>query len=359
MFESQTYEAILNRMLEKVPLDVDKRKGSLVYDMLAPMAAELAEHYSQLEGVVDMLFIRSAQGEWLDKLGIQFGIPRREATCAVRRADCYEQDGQQMDIAVGTRFRCEQWTYVVQEKLEDGGYALCCEQPGMEGGLAEGVLLPIDYLPQLQDAVLGEVLSDGSEQETDDAYRNRIISVLEQPAFGGNPSQYRAETLNIVGVGDVEVFPAFAGGGTVGLVLAGVDGEPVSAELVQQVQSHYEGDGNEQNMAPIGHKVTVKSCVEKKVSVQLQVQLKEGHTLENLKQSLQERIRASVHSVPMRQQRLYAAQIVAAVLEEEAVLDVPMDAVYINGQKGNLTLSKTVAQYEVPILESAQITEVT
>lgn len=359
MFEEQTYEAILTRMLDRVQMDVDKRQGSIVYDILAPMAAELAEHYSQLEGVVDMLFIRSAQGEWLDRLGMQFGIPRREATCAVRKANCYDQDGEKIEMAVGTRFRCEQWTYAVQEVLEDGGCALCCEQPGIEGGLAEGVLLPIDYLPQLQDAVLGEVLSDGSEEETDDVYRNRIISILEQPAFGGNPSQYRAETLNIAGVGDVEVFPAFAGGGTVGLVLADVNREPVSVELVEQVQQHYDGDENEQNMAPIGHKVTVKSCVEKRVTVQLQVQLKDGHVLDNLRQSLQERIRASVGGIPMRQQKLYAAHIVAAVLEEEAVLDVPMEQVRINGQAGNLTLSKTVTQYEVPVLEDAQITEVT
>ena len=125
------------------------------------------------------------------------------------------------------------------------------------------------------------------------------------------------------------------------------------------MQQQYDGDENEQNMGPIGHKVKVENCVEKKVTVQLQVQLKDGHVLDNLRQSLQERIRASVGGIPMRQQKLYAAHIVAAVLEEEAVLDVPMEQVRINGQAGNLTLSKTVTQYEVPVLEDAQITEVT
>lgn len=358
MFEQQTYENILQRMLDRVEMDVDKRQGSLVYDMLAPMAAELAEHYSQLEGVVDMLFIRSASGEWLDRLGMQFGIPRREAVAAVRRADCYNYEGTPLEVAVGTRFRCDEWTYMVQQVLEDGGYVLQCEQPGIGGGLAEGVLLPLDYLPQLQDAVMGEVLSDGSEEETDEAYRSRIISILEQPAFGGNPSQYRAETLSIAGVGDVEVFPAFNGGGTVGLVLAGVNGEPVSEELVQQVQRRYNGDDNEQNMAPIGHKVTVKSCVKKEVTIQMQVQLKEGYVLESLQDSLQQRIRAAVEGIPLRQQKLYTAQIVAAVLEEEAVLDVPLDHVTINNSSENLSLQKTVQQYEVPVLQEALITEV-
>ncbi|UTW69876.1 hypothetical protein KHA80_02945 [Anaerobacillus sp. HL2] len=32
MYEHQTYEAILARMLDKIPDDIDKREGSIIYD---------------------------------------------------------------------------------------------------------------------------------------------------------------------------------------------------------------------------------------------------------------------------------------------------------------------------------------
>ena len=32
MYENQTYEAILRRMLERVPEQIDKREGSIIYD---------------------------------------------------------------------------------------------------------------------------------------------------------------------------------------------------------------------------------------------------------------------------------------------------------------------------------------
>ena len=41
MYENVTYEEILKRMLDRVPSDVDKREGSIVYDALAPAAVEI------------------------------------------------------------------------------------------------------------------------------------------------------------------------------------------------------------------------------------------------------------------------------------------------------------------------------
>ena len=43
--EYYTYESILKRMLARVDDTMDKRVGSIIYDALAPCAAELAEEY--------------------------------------------------------------------------------------------------------------------------------------------------------------------------------------------------------------------------------------------------------------------------------------------------------------------------
>ena len=56
MFENNTYQVILERMLARVPEEFDKREGSILYDALAPAAAELQMAYIGLESVFREMF---------------------------------------------------------------------------------------------------------------------------------------------------------------------------------------------------------------------------------------------------------------------------------------------------------------
>ena len=49
MYEKMTYESILQKMLNMVSDDVDKREGSIIYDALAPAAYFLADQFFQLD----------------------------------------------------------------------------------------------------------------------------------------------------------------------------------------------------------------------------------------------------------------------------------------------------------------------
>ena len=48
MYENITYESILQRMLDRIPDDMDKREGAVIYDALAPAAVELQLMYIEL-----------------------------------------------------------------------------------------------------------------------------------------------------------------------------------------------------------------------------------------------------------------------------------------------------------------------
>ena len=41
MYESQTFDVILKRMLDRVSNSLDKREGSIIYDAAAPAANEI------------------------------------------------------------------------------------------------------------------------------------------------------------------------------------------------------------------------------------------------------------------------------------------------------------------------------
>ena len=66
MYEQMEYRYILSRMLERVPDIMDKREGSVIYDALAPAAAELANMYIELDSVLNQTFADTATGRYLD-----------------------------------------------------------------------------------------------------------------------------------------------------------------------------------------------------------------------------------------------------------------------------------------------------
>ena len=65
MYEEVTYESILERMLEKVPDNMDKREGSIIYDALAPAAVELQLMYIELDVILKETFADTASRDYL------------------------------------------------------------------------------------------------------------------------------------------------------------------------------------------------------------------------------------------------------------------------------------------------------
>ena len=67
MYETMTYEVIMQQMLDRVPDSFDKREGSIIFDALAPAAAELAQMYIGLDVVLNQTFADTATEKFLDK----------------------------------------------------------------------------------------------------------------------------------------------------------------------------------------------------------------------------------------------------------------------------------------------------
>ena len=94
-------------------------------------------------------------------------------------------------------------------------YEMKCSDAGVSGNNYIGNLLPITAVDGLASAVLGDIITAGTAEESDDALRSRFYETFQVAAFGGNISSYKNEILAIEGVGAVQVYPAWKGGGTV------------------------------------------------------------------------------------------------------------------------------------------------
>ncbi len=238
MYEMQTDQTILRRMLDTVPNDVDKREGSVIYDALAPAAIELAQMYAELDTNVQLSFGETASGDFLEKRAAEFGVDRRDASFARRRGLFYDRSDDPFDVPLGSRFAISDVSYTVTAQEHPGRFVLTCETAGAVGNRHFGALLPIDYIDGLAGAELTDVLIPGEDEESDDSLRARYLAKTRSPSAGGNKADYVNWTLEVAGVGGVSVVPVRDGPGTVSVAIIDSAGNPASQALVDAVQTY-------------------------------------------------------------------------------------------------------------------------
>ncbi|MFS8534833.1 MAG: baseplate J/gp47 family protein [Limnochordales bacterium] len=344
MYEHQTFEVILARMLARVPDSIDKREGSVIYNAIAPAAAELAQMYAELDINYRLSFADTASGEYLTRRCAEHGVNRYPATKARREGLFYGSGGVPFDVPIGSRFSIGGLTYMVVSKLDTGRFELECETAGTVGNQQFGTMLPIDTIPGLARAELGAVLVPGEDEETDEALRQRFFEEVNTPAFGGNVAQYRQMVRSIAGVGGVKVFPVWQGGGTVKCTIIGSDWNAPSPELVAQVQETIDPPGHSGEglgMAPIGHRVTIAGVSEVTVNVEMTVTLATGVTLGQVQGPIEDVIEE--YLLELRQGWADEEYLIVRVTPIEArILTVPgvvdVTGTMLNGVAGNLTL---------------------
>ncbi|WP_339251547.1 baseplate J/gp47 family protein [Paenibacillus sp. FSL P2-0136] len=344
MYEDQTYEALLERMLDRVPEGLDKREGSIIYDALAPAAAEMAQMYLELEVSNNLFFPDTADGEYLERTIAWTGLKRQPAGKAQLGARFYTSGEQPLDIPLGSRFSLGLLHYSAAEKLAPGTYRLESETAGAEGNQYSGALLPIDYIPGLARGEITGLLVPGTDAEPDEALRQRYFGSARRPATSGNKYHYMEWAQQIQGVGGARVFPLWAGPKTVKVVIVNAEHQPASPLLVSQVQQFIDpAPGLGEGQAPVGAVVTVESATGRTISVTAKVTLAAGYALQPVIQAFTALLEK------YRKEKAFAASYIsqsvigALLLNTEGVVDY--SGLKLNGGTANIPLLET----EVPL----------
>jgi len=287
MFESNTYEVLLQRMLAKVSNNLDKREGSVIYDAIAPAAVELQIMYIELDVILNETFADTSSREFLIKRAKERGLSPEKATYAVLKGVF------NIDIPIGSRFSLDDLNYIATEKISSGIYKLQCETGGIKGNSNFGTLIPIEYIKGLSSAELTELLIPGEDEENTEVFRKKYLASFDTEAFGGNIADYKEKVNKIQGVGGVKVYPVWNGGGTVKLVIIDSEFKKPTAELINLVQTtvdpeqnHGEGLGT----APIGHVVTVLGVEAEKIDISLNLTYQNGGNWDAVKLRVQDAI---------------------------------------------------------------------
>lgn len=352
MYEGQTEEVILKRMLENVPVEVDKREGSIVYDASMPAAIEFMLIYAMADYFLKNTFGDTADRAYLVERALERGMSPKEATYAKVKATFTPST---VEVPIGNTFSYDDLDYTVSEKVSAGVYYLICTTAGTVGNQASGTMIPNEFVKDLQTATLTEVIVPGEDEEETEVFRARYLASFESAAYGGNIVDYKEKVNAINGVGGVKVYPVWNGGGTVKIVFMTSQYGVPSAEFVNEVQTAIDpvtNSGEGVGIAPIGHHVTVEGVKSSSISISMAI------TSSTLASAYTERIATIIDDYFLELNKTWentkkdmtsacsdtglivrAAQIESRVLALDGIEDV--EDLTLNGVDGNLTLDVT------------------
>ncbi len=376
-FSNKTYANILSEQLNRVPDTIDKRQGSMIQTALGPESWYLEGLYLDLGSVQKNAYAETAGGDFLNMLVAERGIERKPATYAVKRG------GFNREVPIGSRFSAltgsGYLTYHVTEFIAhtDAGYTykMRCETAGEIGNNYTGQLIAIDYVTGLTSAELIELLSAGTEEETDDSLRERYLATFDVASFGGNIASYRNAILAIDGVGAVQIYPAWQGGGTVLCSILNVNLNPAGSELINRVQNIIcppeDGESgpsaNGYGLAPIGAVVTIGTGANLVLNISLTVQflssVQNGEAtyksqIEDKIESYLETVRQSWGAMLKSQKieyavTVYVSRIIYSILDISEIVNVT--DVTINGSASDVTCVENSFLQQVPVLGTVTI----
>lgn len=372
-----TQKEIEKSMLKQVDPNLDTREGSMIQTAIGPVAWFLEGSYLTLGQIQDNSNPVTAVGEALDLIVVTRGISRNPARAAVRQGtfDTEIPEGSKFKTINGADSLIFTSGNLVSSDDVSYAYELTCDTPGTAGNSYTGAILPITAITGLTSASIGTIITAGTDEETDDALRARYWASFGVQAFGGNIAAYRQAILAISGVGAVQVYPAWKGGGTVLCSILGSDLKPALPAIVEEVQEIIcpSEDGgltpspNGYGMAPIGAAATITTATELTLDITCDIQFESSvqNGVETYREEIEQHISDYLHEVcetwgnPLKsftvsyQVMVYIARIIYAVLQIPEIVN--MTNVMINGSGNDLVLTETAELQQVPVLGTVVI----
>lgn len=374
-FEEFTYEYLMQLALSFVQDDKDKRQGSVVYDCLGPFCQLLAAGAMELRNFYTETYALTASGEHLDNRVREHNIIRYPATYAVKRIDLKDRDGNPVTVPLGLRFSTISDTspinyvttnyYSENGQVIPGSYEATCEQPGTVGNEYSGNVINISFVQGLSKATMSTLVTPARDVETDESVRARYLDALNENPFGGNIADYKMKVTAIAGVGAVQIYPVWDGGGTVKVSIVDSQFNRCEEPFLKEVQNLLDPENSQGQkaqglgLAPIGHKVTVATPNERTINVSATVTLLPNFQLEAIKERATEAVREHITQVRYSWAdasttndyscNILRAKIAAAIVGIPGVANVNLEQVLLNGKSEDILLKQTGQEQEIPV----------
>lgn len=226
----------------------DAKLRQSVEAVVARMTAMAAhEMFGYLDWIAKQILPDTAESELLERHGGVWGINRKSSTAASGSIQLAGTNGVIIPAGAILR-RSDNVEYTLDTDVTIAGGVGTGEVTALLSGVAGNAIAGVKMSltspvagVQSQATVSGDGIIAGTDIETDDALRGRIIARIQEPPHGGAGYDYKAWALEVAGVTRAWAYPLQYGLGTVGLTFV-MDNKPgtiiPSAGEVEDVQDH-------------------------------------------------------------------------------------------------------------------------
>lgn len=244
-------DTIHRRMMDELPDDIDKTEAGFPWDFTRPTAiisAELLEFY--IPETIKLMFPQWSSGQYLDYLANMARVSRKAANFATAVVKITGEPGTvvpagsvfatpSIDGADSVEFSTLE-TCVLDEQGE-GTVTVQALIAGKESNVNANTItllsIPIEGIGSVTNP---EKASGGTEEETDDELRERILEANDvmDDSYIGNNSDYKRWAESVPGIGAAIVIPEWNGPETVKIVCLDSNGEKANDTLLQAVYNY-------------------------------------------------------------------------------------------------------------------------
>jgi len=320
----------------------DLNPGSIIRTLIEGISDIQEKFYVALKWSFDQSFVLGATEENLDKKAAEWGLTRKKATKAVTVCVLEKASPVSIDTPIGAGilvtttpiggsepvyFVTTEATIIPAGSQYSNPVVTECTVAGLIGNVMTGEInlsasTGIDGVSNTSHA------SGGTDTESDDDFRARILELLRTPVRGGTKADYEYWALSVSGVTDAKCYPLNRGPGTVDVLINTTSGVP-PAILLQAVADYIE------TVRPIGADVDVVAPNPITVDVTVTLQAKTGYLVVDLVEPVRDAIDNYISSVAI-------GDVVRLTGIGNAVIDVSgvLDYVIIS-PAANVTLGNT------------------
>lgn len=300
--KGQDAETIHQRMMARLPPDIDNTEGGFPWDFTKPTALEKAELLQfHLVETIKIMFPEWSYGEYLDLHAKRVGLTRRAAGYAYAKVGVEGIPGTiipagfafavpSVNSQPAIEFRTEEAVEIAEYgKATVGVLAVL---PGTGGNVpADAIVLMVSPMRGITAIKNPEKASGGTEEESDDSLRARIMEIEQglDTGFVGCDADYIRWSKEVPGVGTSFVIANWNPEvkNSVKLVVLDANGEPANDHILELVYNHIMSPEDRlSRKAPIGAILTVVAPVMKEIAYSLSATLEDGYDASTVADSI-------------------------------------------------------------------------
>ena len=243
-FSRSSLQEITNRITSDFKTRITGATSLLRRSVLAVLARVNAGAFHLLYEYLDFqarqLFISTADEAGLEAHSSEYGVPRNDAVAATGSGAATGTNG--VVIPAGTELQStddELYTTDDEETVVGGTATLdfTASVAGADGNDDAGIILTfVSPIAGLSTSVTVDAdgITGGTDEETDDDLRDRVLTRKRQPPHGGADFDYEAWALEVSGVTRVWSFPQYYGVGTIGVAFVRDDDAAILPDATQR-----------------------------------------------------------------------------------------------------------------------------